>query len=51
MAKAAAQPDLTGVNLSRLLSRLESVVLSADANPRLRTDPYERAKVGAVSAP
>ncbi|KAL2353632.1 hypothetical protein BJ546DRAFT_880657 [Cryomyces antarcticus] len=39
--------DPTQINLTRLLSRLEHSVLSADADPQLRKFSYERAKVGA----
>ncbi|KAF2201569.1 hypothetical protein GQ43DRAFT_463061 [Delitschia confertaspora ATCC 74209] len=37
-------PDITSISLNRLLSRLEQQVLSVDANPRLRTDNFERRK-------
>jgi hypothetical protein len=41
-------PDTTSINLNRLLSRLERIVL-ADPTPQLRKSSYERARVSAVS--
>ncbi|KAI9870702.1 MAG: hypothetical protein M1830_003904 [Pleopsidium flavum] len=41
-------PDITAINLSRLLSRLEQNVLSSEADPKLRRSSYERTRVGAV---
>lgn len=52
MARTPAPPhqqDLTSLHLTRLLSRLEPAILSPNGNPRLRTNKYDRAKVGAVS--
>jgi hypothetical protein len=42
-------PDTTSINLNRLLSRLERIVL-AEPTPQLRKSSYERARVSAVSA-
>ncbi|KAH9866140.1 hypothetical protein J1614_008704 [Plenodomus biglobosus] len=39
-------PDPTSINLNRLLSRLEHIVL-AEPSPQLRKSSYERARVGA----
>ncbi|ORY09018.1 synaptobrevin [Clohesyomyces aquaticus] len=40
-------PDITPINLNRLLSRLENTLLSPEAPSNLRKSSYERAKVGA----
>ncbi|KAH7380463.1 hypothetical protein DE146DRAFT_297768 [Phaeosphaeria sp. MPI-PUGE-AT-0046c] len=42
----SAYPDPTSINLNRLLSRLEHIVL-VDASPQLRKSGYERARVSA----
>ncbi|KAF2269849.1 hypothetical protein CC78DRAFT_529013 [Lojkania enalia] len=41
------RPDLTQINLTRLLSRLEHIILSPEGSPTLRKSSYERARVGA----
>lgn len=41
------QYDPTAVNLNRLLSRLEHVLLSPESSPNLRKSSLERARVGA----
>jgi hypothetical protein len=41
-------PDTTSINLNRLLSRLERIVL-VEPTPQLRKSSYERARVSAVS--
>ena len=43
-------PDLTAINLTRLISRLHATLLEPDGETahRLRTSVYERNKVGAV---
>lgn len=54
MAKAAAASpfaaDPNAINLSRLLSRLESNLLSPDPSAQTPKTSYERAKFRAVSA-
>jgi hypothetical protein len=40
-------PDTTSINLNRLLSRLERIVL-VEPSPQLRKSSYERARVSAV---
>lgn len=40
--------DVTSINLNRLLSRLDRIVL-VDPSPELRKSSYERARVSAVS--
>ncbi|KAH7132278.1 hypothetical protein B0J11DRAFT_521314 [Dendryphion nanum] len=40
-------PDTTTINLSRLLSRLEHILLSPEASPNLRISSLERTRVGA----
>jgi hypothetical protein len=40
--------DPSEINLSRLLSHLEHVLLSPDADPELLRSSYERNKVSAV---
>lgn len=44
----AHQPDPTQISLTRLLDRLQTALLSSDADPKLRTSSFERTKVGAV---
>jgi hypothetical protein len=44
----SAYPDLTEINLNRLLARLQRTVLE-DPSPQLRSSTYQRARVGAVS--
>ncbi|KAB2577205.1 hypothetical protein DBV05_g4091 [Lasiodiplodia theobromae] len=43
----AHQPDPTQISLTRLLDRLQTALLSSDADPKLRTSSFERTKVGA----
>lgn len=43
---SSTYPDPTSINLNRLLSRLEHIVL-VDASPQLRNSSYERARVSA----
>ncbi|OJD34207.1 synaptobrevin protein [Diplodia corticola] len=43
----AHQPDPTQISLTRLLDRLQTALLSPDADPKLRTSSFERTKVGA----
>ena len=47
---SANAPDLTGINLTRLLARLQQTLISPDSatESRLRTS-LEREKVGTVS--
>ncbi|KAK8154603.1 hypothetical protein IWX90DRAFT_418515 [Phyllosticta citrichinensis] len=46
-ALPAHQPDATAISLARLLDRLERSLLSADADPQLRSSSHARTKVGA----
>lgn len=48
-ALEADDSDRLAINLSRLVYRLESKILSSDSESQLRTDGFERAKVAAVS--
>jgi hypothetical protein len=41
-------PDTTAINLSRLLSRLEQILLFPEASQALRKSSFERARVSAV---
>ena len=43
-------PDMTAINLTRLISRLHATLLEPDGETahRLRTSVYERNKLGAV---
>jgi hypothetical protein len=40
--------DTTSINLTRILSRLERTILSADSDPQIRKSSFERAKASAV---
>jgi len=52
MAKTSAiethASEPSQINLSRVLSHLDRVLLSPDANPELLRSSYERNRVGAV---